>query len=75
MWFGVAPRMDADFFCLKDIGLSAQNLIIILSSIGIIMERADQSCLDYTLVRIGFFILLVELTFVMTTYIPLRIGS
>ena len=37
VWFGVAPRMDANIFCLKDIGLSAQNVIIILSSIGIII--------------------------------------
>ena len=38
MWFGVAPRMDTKRkrkkgMCLKEIGLRAQNLITILSSI------------------------------------------
>ena len=34
MWLGVAPRMDAKKdLCLKEIGLCAQNMITILSSI------------------------------------------
>jgi hypothetical protein len=33
MWLGVAPRMDTKKTCLKEIGLHAQNMIIILGAI------------------------------------------
>ena len=33
MWSGVAPKVETKEMCVKEIGLCAQNMIIILGSI------------------------------------------